>query len=96
MLALEKTNAAALNGLGWIAKSQDKTDEAIGFWEQAVKAEPKGTAAIRGLAITYMEKNQPDKAAQYFEMWLKAEPNNEEAQQGLKNAKHKTAEPTNR
>ena len=76
-----------MNGLGWIAKSQGKTQEAIGYWEKAVKAAPGATAALAGLARTYAELGQNDKAIKYYKMWLKAEPTNKEAKEGLEKAK---------
>jgi len=80
---IPSNNAAALNGLGWIAKGQDKADEAIGFWEKAVKASPEATAALRGLAITHMERKEYEQASTYFHKWLLEEPKNTEAEEGM-------------
>jgi tetratricopeptide (TPR) repeat protein len=83
---LEPKHAAALNGLGWIAKGQKKTKQAIEYWTKAVEAAPTATAALSGLTQTYMEQKKYDDAIKYYKMWLKVEPNNASAKKGLKEA----------
>ena len=78
--------AGALNGLGWIASGQNKTDEAIRHWKKAVAAAPGATAALDGLTTTCMAMHRYDKAAEYYRLWLKAEPTSVEANKGLEEA----------
>ena len=81
-------NAAALNGLGWIAHGQDHKEQAIEWWEKAVKvSDGRATASLSGLTQVYMEMNDYPKAVKCCEMWLKVEPDNQQAKDALAKAK---------
>jgi len=85
---LNLKNSAALNGLGWIAHGAGNIDEAIRWWQKAIKVSKGGaTASLSGLTQVYMERKEYDKAIKYYRMWLKAEPDNKQAKDGLEKAK---------
>ncbi len=90
-LALEPKNSGALNGLGWVAKQAGKEDEAIGWWEKAVIANPQATAALRGMVDTFMARGQYHHAAVCYAAWLRVDPNNKKIKAELDAAQTKAA-----
>ncbi|MBL7221178.1 MAG: DUF4019 domain-containing protein [Phycisphaerae bacterium] len=75
-LALDPKNAGALNGLGWVAKLEGKEDQAIAWWQKAVKSNPQTTAALRGLTTTFMARGQYHQALICYAAWVQVDPNN--------------------
>ena len=57
----------ALNGLATIAGQRGQTEEAVGFFQQAIASNPELPNARHGLAVAYYRSQQPDLALRSLE-----------------------------
>ena len=58
--------APTLNDLGLLRENQKRYDEAIDFFEQAIRLRPKFMDPYKNLAETYAEMGRPDDADRFF------------------------------
>ena len=77
------TLANAWNNLGLISAREGKTDEAIGYFERALRSNPDHVVALENLGSAYRQLKQWDRARQAFEHALAVSPDEAEANYGL-------------
>ena len=70
----EPTNAKPRIDLGNLYFDAERYDDAITWYEQAVKLQPKDENLSTDLGVCYYYTNQPDKALERFEASLKLNP----------------------
>jgi tetratricopeptide (TPR) repeat protein len=78
-LAVDADVARAWNGLGVIAASQNRAEEAIGRWKEAVRLDPGDHQALFNLGLTLRRLGRADEARPYFEAYLRTAPSRSEA-----------------
>jgi tetratricopeptide (TPR) repeat protein len=67
---LDKNNGLALLGLGMVEFGQAKFDEALGFFKEMIRVEPKSPAGPLNAAICLERLERPDEAKPYWEQAL--------------------------
>lgn len=72
--AADPANAEYLSNLAAAVLAQDRVDEAIKLYEQAISLDRENRAARIGLANALHEKNDPEASIAYFEDAVKREP----------------------
>jgi tetratricopeptide (TPR) repeat protein len=77
------TLPSAWNNLGILAAREGKTDEAIGFFQQALGINPDHTVALQNLGNAYRQKKDWDAARKTLEHALALNPEDAEANYGL-------------
>ncbi|MFY9561335.1 MAG: FG-GAP-like repeat-containing protein [Terriglobales bacterium] len=77
------TLANAWNNLGLLDARAGRTEEAIGFFRQALRLSPDHLVALVNLGSAYRQLKQWDEARKAFERALAASPNDPEANYGL-------------
>ena len=77
------TLANSWNNLGLIAAREGRTDEAIGYFAQALQLSPEHVVALENLGSAYRQRKDWDKARQSFERALAVSPDDAEANYGL-------------
>ena len=70
----EASNAAPRVQLGNLYFDAERYDDAIKWYEQAVKLSPNDVNVSTDLGVSYYYSNQPDKALQQFDHSLKVDP----------------------
>lgn len=73
-LASDPKNAAATVQLANVYFDGERYDEAIKWYEQALKLDPKNVDASTDLGVSYYYMNQADRALQQFDYSLKLDP----------------------
>lgn len=69
-------DAAVYNNLALVALEENKTDEALAAFDNALKADATNFAALNGLVTLYAKTNQIDKAHSRIDQLLGSYPNN--------------------
>jgi tetratricopeptide (TPR) repeat protein len=69
-------NTETYNDLAAVSLSENKPDEAIGFYESALKADAANFNALRGLMNIYVGQKRPDQAHARVDQAIAAQPNN--------------------
>ncbi|MBF0518148.1 MAG: tetratricopeptide repeat protein [Nitrospirae bacterium] len=82
-LAVTKDNVVILNNLGASLISMGKSDEAVGYFKQAVEINPIYVEANVNYANALVRLRQADKSILYYNIALKLKPNLPEAYNGL-------------
>lgn len=72
-----------LNNIGHIARRQGRLNEAIMFYQKAIRMEPKFVDAIASTALCYAVLGNIDKATEFFNKALAIDPFNETIRQCL-------------
>ena len=70
----EPNNARPRVELGNLYFDAERYDDAITWYEQAVKLQPKDANLSTDLGVCYYYTNQPDKALERFDASLKVDP----------------------
>ena len=83
VLAAEKDNAEALNGVGLCYLKGGKLVQAEAAFRSSVEADPKMMSAYNNLAVTLQRENHTSEAIKILEKALKIAPNNEEISTNL-------------
>jgi tetratricopeptide (TPR) repeat protein/peroxiredoxin len=77
------TLANAWNNMGLLSAREGRTEEAIGYFEQALRQNPDHVVALENLGSAYRQLKQWDDARKAFESALAVSPRDPEANYGL-------------
>jgi tetratricopeptide (TPR) repeat protein/peroxiredoxin len=77
------TMANSWNNLGLLAARQGRTDEAIGYLQEALKQNPDHLISLDNLGSAYRQQKRWDNARKTYEHALEVSPNDAEANYGL-------------
>ena len=83
VLAVEKDNAEALNGIGLCHLKAGKLVQAEAAFRSAIEADSKLIGAYNNLAVTLQRMNQVSEAVKVLEKAVKIAPNDDELQRNL-------------
>ena len=83
VLAVEKDNAEALNGLGLCYLKADKLVQAEAAFRSSIEADPKMIGAYNNLAVALQRANHVPEAIKVLEKALKIAPDNEDVKANL-------------
>ncbi|MBI3477511.1 MAG: VCBS repeat-containing protein [Acidobacteria bacterium] len=77
------TLANAWNNLGLLSAREGRTEEAIGYFKQALQLSPDHVVALENMGSAYRQLKQWDDARSFFERALAISPDDAEANYGL-------------
>ena len=77
------TLANAWNNLGLLSAREGRTEEAIGYFKQALQLSPDHVVALENMGSAFRQLKQWDEARTYFERALSVSPDDAEANYGL-------------
>jgi tetratricopeptide (TPR) repeat protein/peroxiredoxin len=77
------TLANSWNNLGLLAAREGRTEEAIGYFQEALKLSPDHLIALDNLGSAYRQQKRRDDARKTYERALEISPNDAEANYGL-------------
>jgi Flp pilus assembly protein TadD len=83
LLEREPDNPDVLRGLGNIAFDQDRSDDAVGFYDKYLKLKPDDLDVQTDLATMYLSAGKTEQAIQQYQSVLKANPSFFQAQFNL-------------
>lgn len=83
LLEREPDNPDALRGLGNIAFDQDRSDDAVGFYDKYLKLKPDDLDVQTDLGTMYLSAGKTEQAIQQYQSVLKANPSFFQAQFNL-------------
>ena len=75
-LELNSKNTSASCHLGNIYSDMSEYDQAIEYYEDAIRIEPSAVYAYHGLSVVHFNNGNYDQALKYLEVSLRAEPDN--------------------
>jgi tetratricopeptide (TPR) repeat protein len=74
VVAIEPNGASALIWQGWLAFTENKLQEAAGFYERAARVDANNTSLLRVLVVFLTEINRPDEAIAMGHYLLRRDP----------------------